>query len=140
MPDRKKIMSWLEGLAQQDWRMFHSDSEVQEIARNALELLEEDCHNCKLECLLQKYDELKEKYDAMLKEHQDEIYALRVELASSNELAEGYAELLKEQEPVAPVLVGRMWECGKCHAPVGIFMDDQRDQFCRTCGRSVKWE
>ena len=48
--------------------------------------------------------------------------------------------LLKEQEPVAPVLVGRMWECGKCHAPVGIFMDDQRDQFCRTCGRSVKWE
>ena len=85
MPDRKKVMSWLEGLAQQDWRMFHSDSEVQEIARNAL-------------------------------------------------------ELLKEQEPVAPVLVGRMWECGKCHAPVGIFMDDQRDQFCRTCGRSVKWE
>ena len=48
--------------------------------------------------------------------------------------------LLKEQEPVAPVLVGRMWECGKCYAPVGIFMDDQRDQFCRTCGRRVKWE
>lgn len=48
-------------------------------------------------------------------------------------------ELLKEQEAVAPVLVGRMWECGKCHAPVGIFMDDQRDQFCRTCGRPVKW-
>jgi len=41
MPDRKKVMSWLEGLAQQDWRMFHSDSEVQEIARNALELLKE---------------------------------------------------------------------------------------------------
>ena len=78
-------MAWLDGLTQDDWRMFHSDSEVQEIARNAL-------------------------------------------------------ELLKEQEPVAPVLVGRMWECGKCHAPVGIFMDDQRDQFCRTCGRSVKWE
>lgn len=41
MPDRKKVMSWLEGLAQQDWRMFHSDSEVQEIARNALALLKE---------------------------------------------------------------------------------------------------
>ena len=48
--------------------------------------------------------------------------------------------LLKEQEPVAPVLVGRMWECGKCYAPVGIFMDDQRDQFCRTCGTKVKWD
>ena len=34
-------MAWLEGLAQDDWRMFHSDSEVQEIARNALELLKE---------------------------------------------------------------------------------------------------
>ena len=34
-------MAWLEGLAQDDWRMFHSDSEVQEIARNAFELLKE---------------------------------------------------------------------------------------------------
>ena len=52
MPDRKKVMSWLEGMAQQDWRMFHSDSEVQEIARNALELLKEQkpvvrCKDCK---------------------------------------------------------------------------------------------
>lgn len=58
----------------------------------------------------------------------------------NDQLIEDFISLLKEQEPVAPVLVGRMWECGKCHAPVGIFMDDQRDQFCRTCGRSVKWE
>ena len=41
MPDRTTVMSWLEGLAQDDWRMFHSDSEVQEIARNALALLKE---------------------------------------------------------------------------------------------------
>lgn len=41
MPDRKTVMSWLEGLAQDDWRMYHSDSEVQEIARNALTLLKE---------------------------------------------------------------------------------------------------
>ena len=34
-------MAWLEGLAQDDWRMYHSDSEVQEIARNAFELLKE---------------------------------------------------------------------------------------------------
>ena len=33
--------------------------------RDALALLKEDCHNCKLECLLQKYDELKEKNNAI---------------------------------------------------------------------------
>ena len=50
MPDRKKVMSWLEGLAQQDWRMFHSDSEVQYIAKSALALLKEQktelCDRC----------------------------------------------------------------------------------------------
>ena len=35
-------MAWLEGLAQDDWRMYHSDSEVQEIARSALELITSD--------------------------------------------------------------------------------------------------
>ena len=97
-------MSWLEGLAEPDWRECYSDSEVQETARQALDLiddllkeqkekmehlnnitleyekevfrlqtlLKEDCHNCKLECLLQKYDELKEKYDALLKEQEKE--------------------------------------------------------------------
>ena len=42
MADREKIMSGLEGLAQDDWRQYHSDSEVQQIARDALELLKED--------------------------------------------------------------------------------------------------
>ena len=41
MTDRTQVMAWLEGLTQDDWRMFHSDSEVQEIARNAFELLKE---------------------------------------------------------------------------------------------------
>lgn len=35
---------------------------------------------------------------ALLKEQQDEIYALQVEVASAKEYAEGCAELLKEQE------------------------------------------
>lgn len=34
-------MSWLEGLAEPDWRVFHSDSEVQNIAKSALALLKE---------------------------------------------------------------------------------------------------
>ena len=37
--DRKKVMSWLEGLAADDWRMFYSDSEVSNTAKAALELL-----------------------------------------------------------------------------------------------------
>lgn len=41
MADRKTVMSWLEGLAQDDWQSFHSDSEVQQIAIAALELLKE---------------------------------------------------------------------------------------------------
>ena len=39
MSNREKVMSWLEGLAEPDWRDFHSDSEVQNIAKSALELL-----------------------------------------------------------------------------------------------------
>ena len=41
MADRKKVMSGLEGLAQDDWRQYHSDSEVQQIARDALALLKD---------------------------------------------------------------------------------------------------
>ena len=36
-----RVMSFLEGLTQDDWREFHSDSEVQNIAKSALELLKE---------------------------------------------------------------------------------------------------
>ena len=41
MMDKLTIMSWLEGLAQDDWRECHSDSEVQEIARQTLAMLKE---------------------------------------------------------------------------------------------------
>ena len=41
MTDRKKVMGDLEGLTFDDWRMFHSDSEVQITAKNALQLLKE---------------------------------------------------------------------------------------------------
>ena len=39
MADRKTVMSWLEGLAQDDWHEWHSDSEVQTTAQAVLELL-----------------------------------------------------------------------------------------------------
>ncbi len=39
MTDRKTVMSWLEGLSQDDWAEWHSDSEVQTTAQAALDLL-----------------------------------------------------------------------------------------------------
>lgn len=110
--DRKSVMAWLDGLAQDDWRMYHSDSEVQEIARSALALLKEDCHNCKLECMLQKYDQLKEKYD----------------------------KLLKEQETVEPINAFKRvngttaYSCPRCAA---LIVDGS---YCKHCGQAVKWE
>ena len=41
MPDREKVISWVEGLTEDDWRLFHSDSEVQNIAKAVLALLKE---------------------------------------------------------------------------------------------------
>jgi len=41
MTDREKVMSWLEGLSDDDWRRYHSDSEVRTIAKAALKLLKE---------------------------------------------------------------------------------------------------
>ena len=34
MSDVTKVMGWLEGLAQDDWRKWHIDSEVQETAKD----------------------------------------------------------------------------------------------------------
>ena len=40
-PELNTVMSWLEGLADDDWADLHSDTEVQNIAKAALELLKE---------------------------------------------------------------------------------------------------
>ena len=52
MPERKEVMSWLEWLTFDDWRDYHSDSEVQTIAKEAFALLKEQedvvrCRDCK---------------------------------------------------------------------------------------------
>lgn len=45
----------------------------------------------------------------------------------------------EQYEEIKPVLCGTMWECGACGSPVGIYMDDQRDDYCRKCGKKVLW-
>lgn len=39
--DREKVIEWLEGLAEPDWMDFYSESEVQNTAIAALDLLDE---------------------------------------------------------------------------------------------------
>lgn len=41
MEDREQVLSWLEWLTFDDWRDYHSDSEVQTIAKAAFDLLKE---------------------------------------------------------------------------------------------------
>ena len=137
MEDRKTVMSWLEGLAEPDWPMYHSESEVQNIAKEALDLLKEDCHNCKLECLLQKYDELKEKYDSLLKEqeHKDKMFH------ALEEDWKRLKELLKEQEKqrffvdedgkITPLPV--VVRCKDCKHR------DPEDKKC-DCGHDIHWQ
>ena len=55
-------------------------------------------------------------------------------------------ELLKEQEPVEPKLVGvNTWICGECGALLGWEEFTQsglelvENRFCPECGRRVKW-
>ena len=40
--NKNMVMSCLEGLAQDDWRMWHSDSEVHETAKAALKMMLEE--------------------------------------------------------------------------------------------------
>lgn len=42
-------------------------------------------------------------------------------------------------QPMKPVRNGNMWECAVCHSPVGIFNDDEWDDYCRHCGKAVLW-
>ena len=42
MIDKITVMGWLEGLTQDDWRQWHSDSEVQETAKAALKMIREE--------------------------------------------------------------------------------------------------
>ena len=51
--------------------------------------------------------------------------------------------LLKEQEPVKPVVKNGTFWCGKCgnHLKrIGVGGDHLIDHFCGDCGQAVKWE
>ena len=64
MPDMKSVMSGLEGLTEYDWRMYHSDSEVRNIAKEALELLKE--YTDGYINLLSDYENLAQEHEKLL--------------------------------------------------------------------------
>ena len=58
---------------------------------------------------------------------------------------EDILELLKEQEAIDPFQHDAVYLCGNCDKEVvgwtdDITGEDIRYQFCRRCGRKVKWE
>lgn len=59
MEDRKAVMSWLEGLTEDDWEEWYSHSEMQNTAKAAIELLKEQ------EATIEKY----RKADGFLTAH-----------------------------------------------------------------------
>lgn len=115
MADRKTVMSWLDGLTQDDWQSFHSDSEVQQIAIAAFELLKEQ--------------------DETIKELQNAYGYLQ------NQFFEAQDKLLKEQEAVKPKSKVRhgvnaqiQHFCGNCNT-----MLHGKPKFCSECGKGVLW-
>ena len=127
MLDREKVLTWLEicgkdrncsGTCPYSEHGFGEYGECKEqLMEDAFDLLKEDCHNCKLECLLQKYDELKEEYDA----------------------------LLKEQEPIEPYACEGDMKCGNGCEIVGYIREsdgkiERLANYCPYCGRPVKWD
>ena len=124
MADREKVISALDCRANDtglhcpicEYFRKNADDKIpfcdfRSILNDALAMLKEDCHNCKLECLLQRYDQLKEKYD----------------------------KLLKEQEAVKPTIdeYGNK-RCGSCGIKLQSIADP--DLFCCKCGKPVLWE
>lgn len=83
----------------------------------------------------------------LLKDQED----LGTELMNAVELIhkknERIEKLLKEQEPVAPVLEQDSMVCGNCGHEViwqkwlngDVWLDEQLD-YCPHCGKAVKWE
>ena len=73
-------------------------------------------------------------------EEQQKIFPASKYMYLNREETDFVLTIMKQLLPVRPVLAGHMWECGECGAPVGIYLDDRRDDFCRRCGREVNWD
>lgn len=70
----------------------------------------------------------------------DSIYAYNPAYSEAINLA---IEALKAQKPIVPKRVVRgaivQWRCGACDARLGDCLMGDIDNYCRHCGRAVKW-
>ena len=156
--DTKSVMSGLEGLTEYDWRMYQSDSEVRNIAKDALVLLKEQEEQIKNrdESLEKAREEIK-WLRGMLKEQEDTINELQNAYGYlQKQFFEAQDKLLKEQEAVEPIEVFRKdincheYHCKRCGNKVGTILGDKHpilpgvklsiEHFCDVCGQAVKWD
>ena len=69
-------------------------------------------------------------------------HCINMHVKVSRELAKDTLALLKEMEPIAPLICGSKddvngfwwYMCGKCKMPIC-----PKERFCRRCGQKVKW-
>lgn len=140
MMDKLTIMSWLEGLVQGDWRDYHSDSEVQVIAKNALELL-----RLLPEPQIEETT-AKKKYRVPVESLIGHIKTAVDVDPWAKEMAE---DLLKMHEP-RHVFRETVYEsnesvdvCPRCgRYAKQYYMENPEDEtrFCPWCGQEVTWE
>ena len=113
-PEINTVMSWLEGLSEDNWVDFNSDSEVQNIAKSALKLLDEQAVEIQyLKNVIKVKEQQIDAFMNLLKEHQ------------------------KKQEGLQPAWQDRTQEhvCQKCGGIVYY-----EDNYCSKCGQAVKWK
>ena len=137
------IHTWAEFARERDLQFFTQKHlmDIAQWADDAIALLKEDCHNCKLECLLQKYDELKEKYDALLKK-QEAFVPLTIDDAVG-EIMNNHYKRLREQKTVKPKTghwiykkYDDMFMCSSCEK----YSIRNDYPYCHWCGAKMKQE
>ena len=116
MIDMEKVIKELHDarryLEDKEWSDRGASPHIDAI-NDALALLKEYCHNCKLECLLQRYDQLKEKYDKLLKEQEAVKPKSKVRHGANSQIQHF---------------------CGNCNT-----MLHGKPKFCSECGKGVLW-
>jgi hypothetical protein len=140
MADMEKVIAWLTEISLRPCDFTRDDFdayETEHLANEALEI----CEDAKV------FNQQRNDALALLKEQQEQIDKLLEESASNAEIAEGYAELLKEQEAVEPYI-----DIDEAKCPIykvkltrqellgdNVLFEDFFD-YCPHCGRKVKWQ
>ncbi len=137
MIDRLTAMSWLEGLSQDDWRECHSDSEVQEIARQTLALLREQEPKSPIH-IHEEYSEHDWETD---EDGNIDEWVMDFEFHHGPACKRcGYSFCVNckpngwNEEPC----VVDYYQCPKCG--IRIFKDGGKTMYCERCGQEVNWE